>query len=147
VLVQQFAGFFLVGAFLDRDQTLFRRHHVTNGSFQTVFEAHVTGRHDADQVAIVQYRNAGDVVLAGQFKQLTYRGISLDGDGLFNHTGFEALDLANFVSLLLDGHVLVDDADTAFLSHGDCQTGFSHGVHCGGNQRNIQFNATGQTSL
>jgi len=147
VLVQQLAGFVLVGAFLDRDQTLFRRHHITDGSFQTVFKAHVTGRHDADQVAIVQYRNAGDVVLAGQFKQFTYRGISLDGDRLFNHACFETLDLANFMSLLLDGHVLVDDADTAFLSHGNCQTGFSYGVHCGGNQRNIQFNATGQTSL
>ena len=147
VFVQQLAGFFFVGALLDGDQTLFGRHHIAYGGFQTVFKAHVTGSHDADQVAILQDRNAGDVVLTGQFEQFTDGCIRLDRDGLFNHTGFEALDLADFVSLLLDGHVLVDDTDTAFLSHGDCQTGFSYGVHCSGNQRNIQFNATGQTSL
>ena len=147
MFVQQLAGFFFVGAFLDGDQTLFGRHHIAYGGFQTVFKAHVTGSHDADQVAILQDRNAGDVVLAGQFEQFTDGGIRFDRDGLFDHTGFETLDLADFVSLLLDGHVLVDDTDTAFLSHGDCQTGFSYGVHCGGNQRNIQFNATGQTSL
>ena len=147
VFVQQLAGFFFVRAFLDRHQTLFRRHDVTNGGFKAVFKAHVAGRHDADQVAILQHRNTGDIVLASQFEQFTYGGIGLDGDGFFNHTSLETLDLAHFVSLLLDGHVLVDDTDTAFLSHGDCQTGFSYGVHCSGNQRNIQFNATGQTSL
>ncbi|MNG22263.1 hypothetical protein D3C85_1625980 [compost metagenome] len=49
--------------------------------------------------------------------------------------------------MLLDGHVLVDDADTTFLSHGDCQTGFSDGVHGSGNQWNIQLDATGKAGL
>ncbi len=147
VLVQQLAHIVLVGAFLDRDQALFRRHHFTDTGVQAVFETHVTGSDDADQVAIVQYRNAGNVVHAGQFEQVAHRGVSLDGDRVFDDAGFELLDLADFGSLLLDGHVLVDDADATFLSHGDCQTGFSDGVHCGGNQWNIQLDATGKTGL
>jgi hypothetical protein len=147
VLVQQLADGGLVGAFLDRDQALFRRHHFTDADFQTAFETHVAGSHDAHQVAVVQYRHTGDVMHAGQFEQVTHGGVGLDGDRVLDHTGFETLDLAHFGSLLLDGHVLVDDADAAFLSHGDCQTGFSDGVHGGGNQWNIQLDATGQTGL
>ena len=51
---------------------------------------------------------------------------------------------AHFGSLPLDGHVLVDDADATFLSHGDCQAGFGDGVHGGGNQWHIQLDATGK---
>ena len=143
VLVQQFAHIVLVGAFLDGDEALFRRHHFTDGDFKTVLETHVTGSDDADQVAIVQHRDAGDVVHASEFEQVTHSGVSFDGDRIFHHAGFVTLDLAHFGSLLLDGHVLVDDADAAFLSHGNGQTGFGDGVHGSGNQGNIQLDATG----
>src|SRR3989344_2574311 len=143
VLVQQFAHVVLVGAVLGRVQSLFRRHHFADGDFKTVLETHVTGGDDADEVTIVQHRNAGDVVQTGQFEQVAHGGVSVDGDRIFHHTGFITLDLAHFGSLLLDGHVLVDDADTAFLSHGDGQTGFGDGIHGSGNQGNIQLDATG----
>ena len=143
MLVQQFAYVVLVGAFLDRDQALFRRHHVADGHFKTVFETYVTGSDDADQVTIVQHGNTGDVVQAGQVEQVTHGSVGFDGDRIFHHTSFVTLDLAHFGSLLLDGHVLVDDADTAFLSHGDGQTGFGDGVHGSGNQGNIQLDAPG----
>jgi hypothetical protein len=61
--------------------------------------------------------------------------------------GLVLLDLAHLGSLLLDAHVLVDDADTAFLRHGDRQAGFGHGIHGGGHQRDVQFDAPGQASL
>ncbi|CDF94346.1 hypothetical protein BN844_3546 [Pseudomonas sp. SHC52] len=147
VLVQQFADFVLAGAFLDRDQALFRRHHLADGGIQAVLETHVAGGDDADQVAIVQHRNAGDVVHAGQFEQIAHRGIGLDGDRVLDHASLEPLDLAHFGGLLFDGHVLVDDTDTAFLGHGNGQTGFGHGVHGSGNQRDIQFDATGKTGF
>src|SRR5690606_1823637 len=59
----------------------------------------------------------------------------------------EALDLAHLGSLLLDGHVLVDDANAAFLSHGDGQTRLGDRVHGSGQQRNVQFDAAGQAGL
>src|ERR1700712_4508382 len=147
VLVQQVAHFVLVGAFTDGDQTLFGRHHFTDRDIQTVFEAHIARGHDADEFTVMQDRNAGDIVLTGQFEQITNSGVSLDGDRILDHTRFELLDLAHFGSLLLDGHVLVDDTDATFLSHGDCQTGFSHGVHSGGDKGDVQFDATGQSGF
>ena len=149
MLVQQLADGGLVGdgPFLDGDQALFGGHHLTDADFQAAFETHVAGSHDAHQVAVVQHRHAGDVVGLGQVEQVAHGGVGFDGDGVLDHTGLETLDLAHFGSLLLDGHVLVDDADAAFLSHGDRQTGFSDGVHGGGNQWDIQLDATGQTGL
>jgi len=95
----------------------------------------------------MQHRDAGDVVQGGQFEQIANGGISLDGDRVLDHAGLELLDLAHFGSLLLDGHVLVDDPDAAFLSHGNGEAGFGHGVHRRGNQRDVQLDAAGQTGL
>ncbi len=147
VLVQQLAHFVLVGAFTHGDQTLFGRHHFADRDIKTVFEAYVAGRHDADQVAIVQHGYAGNVVHAGQFEQITNSGIGFNRDRVLDDTGLELLDLAHFGSLLLDGHVLVDDTDTAFLGHGNCQTGLGDCIHCSRDQRNIQLDATGQTGF
>ncbi|MNG93633.1 hypothetical protein D3C79_526060 [compost metagenome] len=147
VLVQQLADFVLVGAFAHGDQTLFGRHHVAHLGFQTGLEAHVTGGDDTDQVAVFQHWNTGDVVQAGQVEQVTHSGVGVDGDRILDHASLELLDLAHFMRLLLDGHVLVDDADAAFLGHGNGQARFGHGIHGGGNQRNVQLDATGQTGL
>ena len=147
VLVQQGTHGVLVGAFGDGDQTLFGRHHFAHLGVQTALETYVTGGDDADQVAIGQHRYTGDVVLAGQLEQVAHGGVGVNGDRVGDHTGLELLDLAHFGSLLLDGHVLVDDADAAFLGHGNGQTGFGNGVHGGREQRNVQLDATGQTGF
>ena len=56
-----------------------------------------------------------------------------------------ALDFGNLGSLLLSREVLVDDADAAFLSHGNGQIGFGNRVHSGGHHRKIQGDFAGQT--
>ena len=56
-----------------------------------------------------------------------------------------ALDLGDFSSLLLSREILVDDADAAFLCHGDGQVGFGNRVHSGGHHRKIQGNFASQT--
>ena len=147
VLVQQFAHGVFVRAFADCHQSFFRRHHVTHLGIQAVFETHVAGSHDTDQIALTQHRHAGDIVLPGQLKQVTHTGVSVDADRVFDHAGFELLDLAHFGGLLLDGHVLVDDADATFLRHGNRQTGFGDGIHGRGHQRNIQLDATREAGL
>ena len=147
VLVQQLAHGVLVFTFLDGDQALFRRHHLTHLSVQTALEAHVAGGDDANQITVVQHRHAGDVVLAGQIEQVAHGSVGFDGDRILDHAGLVALDLAHFGSLLLDGHVLVDDADAAFLGHGDGQARLGDGVHGCGQQRNVQLDATGQAGL
>ncbi len=147
VLVQQLAHGFLVSAFLDRDQALFRRHHVTYQGIQTVLEAYVARGDDTDQITVGEHRHTGDVVQAGQLEQITHGGVGFDGDRILDHTGLELLDLAHFGSLLLDGHVLVDDADATFLGHGNGQARFGDGIHRSGQQRDVQFDATGQAGL
>ncbi|MNF57888.1 hypothetical protein D3C84_394290 [compost metagenome] len=147
VLVQQLAHHLGVFAFLDRDQTFFGRHHFAHLGAHVGLETHVTRGDDADQITVVQHRHAGDVVLPGQVEQIAHRGIGLDGDRVLDHAGLVTLDLAHLGSLLLDGHILVDDANAAFLSHGNRQTGLGDGVHGSGEQRNIQLDTTSQASL
>ena len=147
VLVQQRTHGFLVGTFLDGDQALFRRHHLTHFSVQAILETYVAGSDDAHQVTVGEHRHAGNVVLPGQLEQIAHGGVGLDGDRVLDHAGLELLDLAHFGSLLLDGHVLVDDADAAFLRHGDGQTRLGDGVHGSGQQRDVQFDAAGQAGL
>ncbi len=54
------------------------------------------------------------------------------------------LHAANFFRLALDRHIFMNKANAAFLSQGDSQARFSHGVHCRGEHRNVQANGFGQ---
>lgn len=54
------------------------------------------------------------------------------------------MTLQNFGGLLVGGHVLVNEADAAFLSDGDGKTGFRHRVHHGGDHRNVDTEITRQ---
>src|SRR5690606_23710287 len=129
MLVQQLAHFTGGRAFLDGDQTLFRRHHFAHLGIQARFEADIPGGDDTDQVVVVQHRYTGNIVLVSQLEQFGHGRVSPNGDRVLDNASLELLDLANLVGLLLDGHVLVDDADAAFLGHGNRQAGFGHGVH------------------
>src|SRR5690554_8113742 len=119
VLVQQLAHFTGGGTFLDGHQAFLGGHDVAYAGVQTGFEADVPGGDYAYQVTVIEHRYTGDVVLVGQLEQLGHGGVGVNGDRILDHTGLELLDLAHLVGLLLDGHVLVDDADAAFLGHGN----------------------------
>ena len=69
--------------------------------------------------------------------------VGMDGDRVDHHAGFEFLDLADFVGLLLGIEVLVDDADAAGLRHGDGQAAFGHGIHRRGDQRDAELDRAG----
>ena len=66
------------------------------------------------------------------------------GNRVDDHAALGALDAVNFGRLLFDGHVLVDDAESAELGHGDGQARFGHRVHRGAEDRNIQPDIAGQ---
>ena len=51
----------------------------------------------------------------------------------------------NFVSLLLDGHVIVDDTESAFESHSNGHSVLSDGVHRRGNERYFERDVAGET--
>ena len=54
------------------------------------------------------------------------------------------LTLATSRGLALDGHVLVDDADAAFLRHGDGQARLGDGVHGGGQDGQAEADGAGE---
>ncbi|MCY1357081.1 hypothetical protein D9M69_435580 [compost metagenome] len=147
VLVELGLHFFQRGAFTGCDQLVLGSHDRGNGVADVRTEAQVAAGHDADQLALFHHREAGEAVFTGDLQQFNDLGGGGDGHRVTDDGGLVALDLAHLGGLLLDGHVLVDDADAAFLGHGDGQAGFGHRIHRGGHQRDVQFDAAGQAGL
>src|SRR6185503_14373642 len=67
-----------------------------------------------------------------------------DGDGLLHDAAFEALDLGNLRGLLGWGHVLVDDADAAFLRERDGEPCLGHRIHGGRQQGDVKLDRAGE---
>ncbi|MNR15919.1 hypothetical protein D3C85_1324800 [compost metagenome] len=85
-------------------------------------------------------------MLTGQQHQVAYQHVRGDGDRVLDHAAFVTLHLGHFQRLLLGGHVLVNDADAAFLGHRNRQTRLGDGIHCSGDQGQIQADVTGEAS-
>jgi len=116
------------------------RHDVVDEFVHLAFEPEVAVRHDADQLAVVvNDGDAADVVLAHQHECVADGFAALDGDGVVYHAVFGTLDDSHLAGLLVDRHVLVDDADSAFTGYGDSHGRFGYGVHCGCDERHFQF--------
>ncbi|MNS94343.1 hypothetical protein D3C72_1285550 [compost metagenome] len=139
VLLHQGNHLFARGPFTHGDQTILLGHDLFNGLGEIDHEAHITAGDDADQLVAVSHHGVtGETVLVAQLLDLGDGHVRAYGDGVGDHAALVLLDLAHFGSLLLDGHVLVNEADTAFLGQCDSQTGFGHCVHGSGNHRDIQ---------
>lgn len=148
VLVHEFLGFLEAGAFVDGDEAIARSHDFADRSGHAGFKAEVAvGDHAEDSVVGVDYRQTGDAVFTSKSDDVCNDHVRADGDRFADDAGFVALDLGYFESLLFSGHVLVDEADAAFLSKSDCKLCFGNGVHCGGNHWNIDAQIARQLSL
>ncbi len=138
VLVQEAEHMVLVGAFAHRDETLFRRHDLRNRCVALRFEPQIAVRHDADQVLTLDDGHARDVLGASEGKHVADRRIGRDGDRVVNDAALELFDLLNLARLVLRRHVLVDDADAAFLRECDRESRLGHGVHRGRDDGDVQ---------
>ena len=49
--------------------------------------------------------------------------------------------------LHVGGHVFMDDAQAAFLSHRNGQTGFGYGIHSGGKQGEVEGDLAGESGF
>jgi len=79
-----------------------------------------------------------------KFDHLANGHVRLDADGIADDAAFEFLDAVYLPRLMLDGHVLMDDADAALLRHSDGETGFGDRVHRGGDHREVDADFAGQ---
>ena len=64
-----------------------------------------------------------------------------------DHAILRTFHLVHFFRLRLDGHILVDNADTALSCHGDRHPVFCHGVHPRTHHWNIEFDRLRQPGL
>ena len=71
----------------------------------------------------------------------------LDGDRVTDHAALALLHPGDFLGLVGDDEVAMDEAESALLGHGDGHPRARHGVHGGAGERNIERNVAGQASF
>ena len=101
-------------------------------------------RDDADRLAVAHDRDAGDVLRARQFEHVADRRLGTDRDRVVDDAAFETLDAADLARLRLDRHVLVHDADAAFLRDRDREAVLGDRVHGGRHDRQVQADGAGE---
>ena len=89
-------------------------------------------------------RKAGDPLGARERDDIADRGVRPDGNRVLDDPALVLLDAPDFARLVGCGHVLVDDADSAFLGDRDREARLGDGVHRRGNEREVQPDAAGQ---
>ncbi len=141
----QLARFGGIDAFVDGDQP-FAGHQVGSALGAVRFKTDVAVGQHADQLVRVAFdhREAGDRAARDDGADFVEARIGIDGDRVDDHARFETLDVTDLVSLLLVGHVAVDDAHTAGLGHGYRQAGLGDRIHGRRDQRDVQIDAAGE---
>ena len=107
-------------------------------------EAEVAAGEDAAEVAVDGDRHARDVVPAHDLAGLADGGVGRQGDRVDDDPVLGPLDLVDLAGLLLDRHVLVDDAEAALLGQRDGQLGLGDRVHRRGEDRDVQADPRGE---
>ena len=144
MFVHQVARLFQTGVFLDGNQPLKRGHDVLDRLIQIALETQIAVGDNPDQLLALHHRQTGNLVLARQTQHVAHRHIRRDSDGILDHAAFKTFDLGDLGSLCLSRHILVDDADAAFLRQSDCQARLGDGIHRRGQQRNVQIDVAGK---
>ncbi len=94
-------------------------------------------RDDADHLGAEHHRHTRDVLGPGQFDHLANGHVRLDGDGIADDPALEFFDAIDLPGLIVNRHILVNDADAALLGDGNGKTGLRDGVHGGGDHGQV----------
>src|SRR5436190_581330 len=122
------------------DELLLRRHDVLHRLVELGLEPEIAVGDDADDLAaVLEHRKTGDLVLLLERDHFAHRHVGRNGHRVAQHTRLEALYLRDLGRLLPDAKVLVDDADAAFLRHGDGKARLGDRIHGGRDQRNVEL--------
>ena len=151
VLMQELLRLPLRHALAHRDQVVLG-HQFGDRLLGIGRKAHVAVGQDADQLAgaavaaALHHRNAGDAVRLHQLERIDQLGARADGERVHHHAGLEALHPPHLLGLHLGLEIAVDHADAAELRHGDRHARLGHGVHRGGDDRNVERNVAGDAA-
>ncbi len=107
-------------------------------------EPEVAASEDSAQEAVDGDGHARDIVPPHDLSGLADGGGGGQRDRVDDDPVLRPLDLVDLAGLLLDRHVLVDDAEPAFLGQGDGQLRLGDGVHRRGQDRDVQADPGGQ---
>ena len=136
-MMQNFARLLERRADRNRNQVLLR-HALGDRQIESRFKSEIAIREDADEFAVrVRHRHAGNLVLLHHLQRFGDRLPRTHRHWIDDHPRLGALHFVDLFRLLLDGHVLMDDAEPALLSHCDRQARLGHGVHRSGDDRNV----------
>ena len=92
-------------------------------------EVQVAAGEDALEEAVDGDGHAADLVLFHDAAGVADGLVGRQRDGVGDDAVFAAFDLIDFVGLVGDGKVFVNDADAAFLGEGDGEVALGDGVH------------------
>ena len=126
---------------------IFLGHHLVDGNVEAGFKAQVAVGEDADKLSVFGDRNAGNFVLAHDFKRVGNLVGGMHRDRIDDHATFRSLHLVDFIGLLLDGQVAMNDSEAALLRQCNRHVRFGHGVHGGAHDRNIQADVARELGL
>ena len=115
VRVEQVAYLSRRGGFERGHKPILRRHGIAHFLVHFLFKAHVAPGNDPQEFFALRHRHARNPVFTCELEQLTDRRVRANRDWIADDSGFVLLHGANFASLGLNGHVLVDHAYAAFL--------------------------------
>ena len=144
VPVQQRLDLVVTGPLGHGNQAILRRHDLGHGRFHASLEAKVPARHDTDRLLVVDDGNAGYTQRMRQLDDFANGHVRGHRDRVTDDAALVFLDLGDFAGLLLDGHVLVDDADTPLLGQRDRQPGLGNGIHRRRQYRYVELDFPGQ---
>jgi hypothetical protein len=119
--MHQLLGILQLGAFGYGHQPVALGHDLGDRLVEVGLEPEVAVGDDADDLPAVDNRQPGNLVLLDEREHLAHRHRGRDRDRVLDHTALEALDLGHLGGLCLGRHVLVHDAESAFLRDRDGQ--------------------------
>ena len=123
-----------------RGDKVFLRHDVGDLLVEVLVghEAEVAVRDDADELAVLTDRHAGDLVAAHEAVRLAHRVVRRKVERIDDNAVFGALDHIDKVCLTLDRHILVNDADAALTRDRDRHFRLGDGIHRRCHNRGIE---------
>ena len=138
VLVEEHLG--LVECCTDRgSHQIVLGHKICNGTLKLGAKPQVTVGQNALELALdIDNRQTRNAEACHHIQRLAHRLPRLHRHRIDNHSGLRSLDSIDFFGVPLDGHVFVNNAETAVLGHRNCHVGLGHGVHCRRNDGQVE---------
>src|SRR5258708_1202406 len=91
--------------------------------------------------------HAGNLVFTHDLKRVADFISGRHSDRIDDHATFRALHFVDFVRLLLDGEVAMDDAEAALLGDRNRHVRFRDGVHGGADDGDVQADVASELRL